>query len=162
MDNIDNYVKDISKNIESKIENIKKIETDYKLCSLLSNIKDLSPKDSDAILEKLLNMYLELLKPVYTRKEYSKISKQVDNITDFFVLDNNDYIIAEGDDIAEDLMDKLVNTNDRELNLPVKLEYIKEYWIKSIINIKDIQKTIMWIILRLATVYSFLSQNNNI
>lgn len=158
-DNLSEYTINIFENINSKIKIIDNIEYQYDLNSLIENTNTLSNKELDKVLEKLLNKYLKLLKPIYTKNKFSKISKKVDDITDLFLSTDDDIFVSEGDSIADDLLCKLINDNGRNLNLPVKIEYIKEYSITCIIKEKDVTKELIWIILRLATIYYCLKIN---
>ena len=125
------------------------------MLDLIDNTKKLSNEDTDKVLESLLNKYLKLLKPLYTKEKIRKISKKVDDLTDFFmdVKNDDDVIVSDGDFIADDLIAKVMNNNDRKIKLPIKIDYIKEYCITSLVKEKDINKELVWIILRIATIY---------
>lgn len=157
--NLAEYVDNICENINNKIKTIDSVECHYELNSLIENINELSDKEKDEILEQLLNKFLELLKPIYTQEKYQKIAKKVDNITDYFLSNDDDNLVSDGDTIADDLIYKLVNYNGRKLNLPVKVEYIKEYSITSLVKDIELTKELIWIILRLATIYYCLENN---
>lgn len=155
--NLNEYVDAVHNTIEEKIKTIRAIEYHYELTSIINNSKGLSKKEINSILESLINKYLELLKPIYSREKHKKISKEVDEITDFFSAGNDDTVISEGDLIADDLMAKVTGDNKRSISLPVKIEFIKDYCISSLISPKEIDDVLLWIILRLSTVYYCLT-----
>lgn len=161
MKNINDYVISIHDNMEEKIKTIRAIEYHYNLTDFFKELKGLSKDVKHQVLEETLNKYLILLKPIYTKDGFKKISREIDDITDFFIDDFDDCIVSEGDLVADDLTAKLIGDNGRKLELPVKLSYLKEYCISSLISTKDIDKAIMWIILRLATIYYCLSYPKN-
>ena len=160
MKNLNEYVDVVCENISSKLKIIDGIEYHYELSSLIDNTKKLSSEEIDKVLEKLLNKYLELLKLIYTKEKFSSISRKVDDITDFFTKDNDSTMVSDGDLIADDLLCKLINDNGRSLKLPIKLEYLKEYCITSLVKKSSVNNEIIWIILRLATIYYCLNDNN--
>ena len=55
-------------------------------------------------------------------------------------------------------INKVLGTNGRNIDLPVKIDFIKDYCIRNIIDNKDIKKTLLWIVLEL-TVVSFYLNN---
>lgn len=160
MKNLNEYVDVVCENISSKLKIIDGIEYHYELSSLIDNTKKLSSEEIDKVLEKLLNKYLELLKPIYTKEKFSSISRKVDDITDFFTKDNDSTMVSDGDLIADDLLCKLINDNGRSLKLPVQIEYLKEYCVTSLVKKSNVNNEIIWIILRLATIYYCLNDNN--
>ena len=93
-----------------------------------------------------------------------EISKQVNDIIDFFnfhkddLKDNIDYcsIIEEAEDITSDLYSKVTNVNDRNIELPIKITFLKTYCISSNIKDNDIIRVLTWIVLKLSVIYHCL------
>lgn len=155
--NLNEYVDTIHSTIEDKIKTIRAIEYHYELTSLINSSKGLSKTEVSTIMESLINKYLELLKPLYSVEKHKQVSKEVDEITDFFSAGNDDTIVSEGDLIADDLLAKVAGRNNRKIALPIKIEFIKDYCISSIITPKEVDKVLLWIILRLSTIYFCLT-----
>lgn len=155
--NLNEYVDTIHSTIEDKIKTIRAIEYHYELTSLINSSKGLSKTEVSTIMEILINKYLELLKPLYSVEKHKQVSKEVDEITDFFSAGNDDTIVSEGDLIADDLLAKVAGRNNRKITLPIKIEFIKDYCISSIITPKEVDKVLLWIILRLSTIYFCLT-----
>ena len=86
MKNINDYVVSIQENMEKKIEIIRGIEYHYELESLIKDLNGLPDTEKDIVLENLLNKYLELLKPIYTKEKFKEVTREVDDITDFFAV----------------------------------------------------------------------------
>lgn len=158
--NLNEYVDTIHSTIEEKIKTIIAIEYHYKLTSIINSSKGLSKKEVSIIMESLINKYLELLKPIYSVDKHKQVTREVDEITDFFSEGNDDAIISEGDLIADDLLAKVAGRNNRKITLPIKIEFIKDYCISSIITSKEVDKVLLWIILRLSTIYFCLTNEN--
>ena len=155
--NLNEYVDTIHSTIEDKIKTIRAIEYHYELTSLINSSKGLSKTEVSTIMESLINKYLEFLKPLYSVEKHKQVSKEVDEITDFFSAGNDDTIVSEGDLIADDLIAKVAGRNNRKITLPIKIEFIKDYCISSIITPKEVDKVLLWIILRLSTIYFCLT-----
>jgi len=151
--NLNDYVEEIHSTIEEKIKIIKAIEYHYELVGIFKDSKKLSEKDKSKVLENIINKYLEKLKPIYTFEKYKKISKEVDEITDFFSAGNDDSIISEEDSVTEELLAKVTGKNNRKISLPINIEFIKDYCISSLIETKEIDKILLWIVLRLSTIH---------
>ena len=154
---LNEYVDTIHSTIEDKIKTIRAIEYHYELTSIINSSKGLSKTEVSTIMESLINKYLELLKPIYSVEKHKQVSKEVDEITDFFSAGNDDTIVSEGDLIADDLIAKVAGRNNRKITLPIKIEFIKDYCISSIITPKEVDKVLLWIILRLSTIYFCLT-----
>ena len=161
MKNINDYVVSIHENMENKIKKIRGIEYRYELNGLIKDLKGLPDNEKDIVLENLLNKYLELLKPIYTNEKFKEIAREVDDITDFFADfeddEQDDCIVSEGDLVADDLVQKVIGANERSIQLPIQLNFLKDYCISSLISPKNMDQVITWIILRHATTYYCLT-----
>ncbi len=151
------YTENVSKNISSKIQAIRSIVYHYDLSSIVINIKDLNELERNMVLEQLINNNLNLLKPILNKNNYRKIIREVEDITDFFDTDNISAISEEGDSITDDLLYKLMEENQWRLNLPISIENIKNYYVRSNIRSNEITDVLLWIILKLMTIYYCLT-----
>lgn len=153
------FEKKIKTQLEERIKKIDNIEYHYDLFKLFSNLKSLSDNKKNIIYENLINNYLENIK----RKNLitiENIEDKKEEIMDFFnynyyLDDDNEkaiymYLETEAESIVNDLISKTLNENDRNLNLPLKLEIIKEFCINSKVDKGDIEKVIVLIILQLS------------
>lgn len=156
---IKDYADKISGVIEDKIKVITSIKYHYDLEELTSSINKLSENESELVLEQLINKRFEEIKNSPNKDKYRDSLKSIDEITDFFV-DNNDESssVEEGSYVVSDLINKVLGTNGRNIDLPIKIGFIKDYCIRNIIDKKDIRKTLLWIVLEL-TVVSFYLNN---
>lgn len=61
----------------------------------------------------------------------------------------------EADHIANDLINKVLGTNNRTIQSPLKIKDIIQFNISSTIDEQDITKVIMWVIMKLSVVDYF-------
>lgn len=90
-----------------------------------------------------------------------KNNKSYDEICDFFeyaYFTSDEYeqanyysIEEEAEAVVTDLINKIHGINNRSINLPIKLNVIKDFEIHNTIEEIDVEKVIFWIILKLAT-----------
>ena len=162
---LNDYISTITNNFNNTILKIKDIEYHYYLDKLLTaEFNNLKEKDKELILEELINYYLTEIKNLKSQIYLKEISKQVNDIIDFFnfhkddLKDNIDYcsIIEEAEDIASDLYSKVTNVNDRNIELPIKITFLKSYCISSNIKDNDIIRVLTWIVLKLSVIYHCL------
>ena len=161
IDNID-YVQSITKKMTLNLSNVIKVRS-YTLDELTTSIQNLKNDEKEKILENIINNQLLELKNIPEEKIIS-VFKQVDEITDYFIkfYDDNSDIVSECDDIANDLLFKSLGRNNRKLELPINLSYIKNYCLSS--NIKDNQlyDSLVWISLRLVAILHCIKYNDNL
>ena len=162
---LNDYISTITNNFNNTILKIKDIKYHYYLDKLLTTkFNNLKEKDKELILEELINYYLTEIKNLKSQIPLKEISKQVNDIIDFFnfhkddLKDNIDYcsIIEEAEDIASDLSSKATNVNDRNIELPIKITFLKTYCISSNIKDNDIIRVLTWIVLKLSVIYHCL------
>ena len=161
IDNID-YVQSITKKMTLNLSNVIKVRS-YTLDELTTSIQNLKNDEKEKILENIINNQLLELKNIPEGTIIS-VFKQVDEITDYFIkfYDDNSDIVSECDDIANDLLFKSLGRNNRKLELPINLSYIKNYCLSS--NIKDNQlyDSLVWITLRLVAILHCIKYNDNL
>ena len=155
---INDYASKLSEALEDKIKVITSIKYHYDLEELASSINKLSENDAEVVLEQLINERLEEIKNSPNKDKYKDNIRAIDEITEFFI-DNNDESSSseEASYVVSDLINKVIGINGRNIVLPVKIDYIKDYCIRNIIEEKDIRKTLLWIVLELTVVSYYLN-----
>lgn len=155
---INDYASKLSEALEDKIKVITSIKYHYDLEELASSINKLSENDAEVILEQLINERLEEIKNSPNKDKYRENIKSIDEITDFFIYNNDkSSSVEEGSFVVSDLINKVIGINGRNIELPLKIEFIKDYCIRNIIDKKDIRKTLLWIVLELTVVSYYLN-----
>lgn len=135
----------------------------YKLEKVFYNESDLiSEKD----FEDIINYYLEKISD-FTIKEIEPFFLEIEKISSYFdyayfAYDNEIkrdlYKIQEcAEKIADDLIAKCCKVSDRTIKRPIYLSELIMYGLSYKVNTKEINKAVMWIILRLAVSYFLLT-----
>lgn len=155
-----NKEKNIINSLEEVLNNIKNEKEHYDLSSIF-NIMD----NEEEIYESIINYYIKKIRDNHKIEDILKAESSIMKITEFFEYgyDINDedkrryyYMISEeANTIIFDLLKKAYNQNDRNILLPIKIEYLKDYSISSFIKKEDVSKVIIWIILELAIIEVF-------
>ena len=145
------YANKITRKMVSSLSQIVEIK-EYNLDDLTILIRDLKESEKEKIIEEIINNQLIELKEK-TEKKVINVFKQVDEITDYFikVYDDSD-IINESDDIANDLLFKVLGKNGRKLEFPINISYIKNYCLSSNISDNQLYDSLVWIALRLVAI----------
>ena len=158
-ENLNEYVKKISKILDDKIKIITSIKYYYDLEELTSSLNNLSNEEVENVLEQLINAKLEEIQKSSKVDKFRENNRLVDNVTEFFYdnKEENGAIFEEGSCIASDLILKVIGINGRKIKLPVKISYVKEYCISNLVEEKNITKTLLWIVLELSVVSYFLN-----
>lgn len=161
IDNID-YVQSITKKMTLNLSEVIKVQ-EYTLDELTSSIKDLNTDEKEKILEDIINNQLVELKDK-SEEKIKSVFKQVDDITDYFIkyYDDNPDIVSECDDIANDLLFKALGKNNRKLELPINLSYIKNYCLSSSIKDNQLYDSLVWISLRLVAISYCIKYNDGL
>ena len=166
--NLRENVKTISNNFDTEIKKIMSIEYHYNLFNMFSSIDQLPEVEQNNTYEILINEYLTKLEK-FDYEEIKKLDRVTDDVLEFFdynyfisndekeIKDRYQIIEEEADEVAYDLIAKVLNKNDRKLELPISIDNIKKYCIHNIIKEDEIKKVILWIILDLATIYNVVS-----
>ena len=145
------YANKITRKMVSSLSQIVEIQ-EYNLDDLTILIRDLKESEKEKIIEEIINNQLIELKEK-TEKKVKNVFKQVDEITDYFikVYDDSD-IINESDDIANDLLFKVLGKNGRKLEFPINISYIINYCLSSNISDNQLYDSLVWIALRLVAI----------
>lgn len=151
----------VNNNIKNNIEKITSVVYKYDVKKLMEQIKTLSKKDKDIVLEICINDCLtEIQKYSLNENQIRKLGHDTDEIMDFYQEDGLEEIMEEASEVAFDLIMKLINHNGRKLPLPIEIEYLKTYCIHNLVKEKDIQTTLLFILLELSSVCYCLKHNN--
>lgn len=159
--NID-YVQKITSKMTSSLSQIVEIQ-EYDLDGLTMIIHDLKKEEKESVIEEIINNQLNELKSKPEEK-IRKVFRQVDEITDYFIKyysDDSD-IVSESDDIANDLLFKALGKNERVLELPINISYIKNYCLSSNIKNNQLYDSLVWIALRLVAINCCIRFNDGL
>lgn len=155
---LNEYVNKVSGVINDKIKIITSIEYHYDLEGLTSFINDLQDCEVENVFEELINERLIEIKNSSNVEKYKENKRTIDEITEFFIDNNDDSSSSEeGSYVVSDLVNKILGINGRTIETPVKIQYIKDYCIRNIIEEKDIRKTLLWIVLELTVISYYLN-----
>jgi len=122
----------ISNTMERNLTKIQEV-LDLDIDDLIDIIERQSEEDSDKIISSVINNQLEKLKTSLTMKKYRDISRDVDDITDYYASkkESFDAVIEEGDTVANEILLKVIGNNKRTISLPIDISILKEYCISS-------------------------------
>lgn len=139
----------ISNTMERNLTKIQEV-LDLDIDDLIDIIERQSEEDRDKIISIIINNQLEKLKTSLTMKKYRDISRDVDDITDYYASkkESFDAVIEEGDTVANEILLKVIGNNKRTISLPIDISILKEYCISSEIKEEQLYDTLMWIALR--------------
>lgn len=150
IDNFDNNFKQIK--LSNRIYNVKKI---------FENFQNLSNKEIDVVLELCMNDYLGKIKDYsISLNQLNKFNASSDNIIDYIEFDNDETLLEEVFSVTDDLVMKISGHNGRKMSLPLDVDIIKKYCIHSMISERDVQKTLLYIVLNLCSIYHYLNDSN--
>lgn len=154
---------DIVKNsIEENFDTITSIVYKYDVEEVLQ-LKGLSRAKQDKIFESCINDCLsKIQKESFSDRCLNKLAHDVDEIIDFYSKEDQAEIIEEASDVAFDLIRKATGHNGRKLPMHIALDFIKNFCIHNMIKEKDIQITVLFILLELSSVCYCLEHNNYI
>lgn len=154
------YKKTIFNTFNKKFKKILAIEYHYDLIDIFKCIQDKSIEEKNTIYEEMINSCLNKLTNI-DHETMEKNNKSYDEICDFFeyaYFTSDEYeqanyysIEEEAEAVVTDLINKIHGINNRGINLPIKLNVIKDFEIHNTIEEIDVEKVIFWIILKLAT-----------
>lgn len=157
-------------NIADKIKTIMDIQYHYNLGDLFNNLKGKTKAQKEEVYESIINYYLEKITTGRTIEDVESVERDsdIDEIMTFFTYTyfskdeeskHNYFVIEEeAECVVDDLIAKICGRNKRNLKLPLKLKDIKDFCIENVVKEKDIESTIMWMILKLAVLNAFLDK----
>ena len=139
----------ISNTMERNLTKVQEV-LDLDIDDLIDIIERLSDEDRDKVIGTIINNQLEKLKTSLTMKKYRDISRDVDEITDYYTSkkDSFDSVIEEGDTVANEILFKVIGNNKRSITLPIDISVLREYCFSSELKEEQFNDTLMWIALR--------------
>ena len=145
------FVTSVYNYINNKIDKIYDDGTLQDIDEILVYINDFSNKN--IIYEELINKYLLEIKKTDMNILIGNIDKNIDDTFSFFY-GNDEKCIFAGNNLANDMINKIYKTDSKNIKSLKKVEYIKKYCINN--NISNIDIVIIWIIVKLACIDRFL------
>lgn len=151
----------ISKTIENDLVKIQEV-LDLDLKNLVDVVDSLPNDKKDKVLSLIINKQLEKLKKSLTMDIYSKVSRNVDELTDYYSSkrDGFDAVVEEGDNVANDILFKVIGHHDRKLELPIDVDILKKYCFSTDLREEQFYDALMWIALRYIATLQYLKYNN--
>lgn len=125
---VEDLVISISKTLESELVKVQEV-LDLDLQNLINVINELSNDKKNKVISLIINNQLEKLKDSLTMDLYHKVVRNVDDITDYYSSnkENFDAVIEEGDNVANDILFKVIGYNGRKIELPIDINILKKY-----------------------------------
>ena len=159
--NIEGLASSISYTMERNLTKVQEV-LDLDIDDLIDIIERQSKEDRDKIIAIIINNQLEKLKSSLTIKKYRDISRDIDEITDFYTSkkDSFDAVIEEGDTVANEILFEVIGNNDRTIKLPIDISILKEYCFSSQLKEEQFYDTLMWIALRYIAIQRCLLWKN--
>ena len=133
---------------------------DLDLDELIQIIDKLDNSQKDKVCSIMINNELEKLKSI-TMEQFKEISRDVDEITDYYESkkDGFDYVVEEGDTVANDILFKVIGYNGRKIKLPIDIDTIKDYCFSTELKKEQLYDALLWITLRYVAISRCLSWN---
>jgi len=154
-------VKDLVISIQNTMErNLTNVQEmlDLDLNDLIEIVNKLSDKEKELFFHTIINTQLKKLESL-KEEEFKNVLRNVDEITDYYTSkkDGFDYVVEEGDYIADQLLHKVIGCNNYKLDLPVDISVVKEYCFSTELKEEQFADTFMWIALRYIAISRCLS-----
>ena len=157
--NIDKISATIIQNASAELSNVLEV-LDLEFEDLHFFIRNLSDEDKDKVISIVINKLLEDLKTNITMEKYKEIARKVDEITDYYTSkkkEDFDGVIEEGDQIANELLFKVIGRNGQRFDLPIDISCVKKYCLSSEIKKEQVYDVLLWIIIRYIAIDRCLS-----
>lgn len=158
--NIEEVAKDITGVMENRLSKISEVLNLDLNDDIIKTIDSLSNNEErDKLMGIIINKQLEKLKKTITMEKFSEVSRDVDDITDYYASKKEDFdaVIEEGDHIANDILFKVIGHNDRKIDLPINVSMIKDYCFSSSLKENQFYDTLTWIALRYIAISKCIS-----
>lgn len=158
--NIEEVAKDITGVMENRLSTISEVlnlDLDNDIIKTIDSLSN--DKERDKLMGIIINKQLEKLKKTVTMEKFSEVSRDVDDITDYYASKKEDFdaVIEEGDHIANDILFKVIGHNDRKIDLPIDVSMIKDYCFSSSLKENQFYDTLTWIALRYIAISKCIS-----
>lgn len=156
--NIDKISNAIIKNASTELSQVLNV-LDLEFEDLYFLIRDLSDKEKDEVITIVINKLLKELKSNITIEKYREIARNVDEITDYYTSKKKEFdvVIEEGDQIANELLFKVIGRNEKQLDLPIDISCVKKYCLSSEIKKDQVYDVLLWIVIRYVAIVQCLS-----
>lgn len=147
--NVEELASSLTKTMEINLSKVQEV-LDLDINDLIDIVERLPIEDKDKVVSIIINNQLQKLKNTLTIKKYKEIIRDVDEITDYYASEKEDFdvVIEEGDNVSNDILLKVIGNNDRKLELPIDINIIKNYCFSTELKEEQFYDTLMWISLR--------------
>ena len=147
--NVEELASSLTKTMEINLSKVQEV-LDLDINDLIDIVERLPIEDKDKVVSIIINNQLQKLKTTLTIKKYKEIIRDVDEITDYYESEKEDFdiVIEEGDNVSNDILLKVIGNNDRKLELPIDINIIKNYCFSTELKEEQFYDTLMWIALR--------------
>lgn len=147
--NVEELASSLTKTMEINLSKVQEV-LDLDINDLIDIVERLPIEDKDKVVSIIINNQLQKLKTTLTIKKYKAIIRDVDEITDYYASEKEDFdvVIEEGDNVSNDILLKVIGANDRKIELPVDINIIKNYCFSTELKEEQFYDTLMWIALR--------------
>lgn len=155
--------KEIASSISNTMDrNLNKVQDvlDLDLDELIQVVERIDKSKRDKVCSIMINNELKKLQSL-TIEQYKSVARDVDDITDYYASKKEEFdaVIKEGDNVANDILFKVIGKNGRKIKLPIDIKTIKDYCLSTEIKKEQIYDTLMWIALRYIAILRCLSWN---
>lgn len=158
---LQSYASIVENNIDKDLKVITSIVYKYDVKKIIEGIDTLSSDEQDKVLEMCINNSLtKIQKSSLTKEQLKNMERNSDEIMDFYQDEGLEELMEEATCVAYDLILKVSGHNNRKIELPVDINFIKSYCIHNIIKESDIQLTILFIVLNLSSICYCLEHND--
>ena len=147
--NVEELASSLTKTMEINLSKVQEV-LDLDINDLIDIVERLPIEDKDKVVSIIINNQLQKLKTTLTIKKYKEIIRDVDEITDYYASEKEDFdvVIEEGDNVSNDILLKVIGANDRKIEMPVDINIIKNYCFSTELKEEQFYDTLMWIALR--------------
>lgn len=150
-------ITDEIKNSAVKILEVSKLDLD----NLVGKMNNLNDEEKDNVISKIINNQLIQLKKELSIEQFRKIKRDVEDITEYYINSSDEYdIVEEGDNIADDILFKVLGYNNRKMQLPIDISIIKNYCFSSAIKEEKFYDILIWIVMRYIAISTTISYYN--
>ncbi len=159
--NLQSYANIVENNIEKDFKVITSIVYKYDVKKIMEGIDTLSIEEQDKVLEMCINKYLtEIKEKALSQEQYKKMERDSDEIIDFYEDSELEEVMEEASCVTYDLIMKVTGHNNRKIELPINIDFIKTYCINNMVKESDIQLTLLFVVLTLSSICYCLKHNN--
>ena len=130
---------------------------EYNVSIKINNIFNIRDNDNNKLKEELLNYYISNILYVYKKANYCQLLNLINKLFKICSNNYNKIVVDESNIIVDDILEKVLNINGRNITLPLNINLLIEYSISSIIKKKYLNDVINLIIIKFAIIYFCLN-----